>query len=400
MKALIVSNLYHPNLFGGAERSAQYLAEGLAAQGHDIAVATLNPRKRDDVADVNGVRVYYLPVRNIYFPSQPGKPKAAKMLWHAVDTYNPFMAASLGRVLDAERPEVVNTHNLAGFSATAWRAAKARGLPLVHTAHDQYVLCPKSTMHRKGVNCANPCFECRIYSAPRARLSRLVDVLIAPSRFVLDRCAHYQLFPNAEKMVIYNSSEPAAQPGSGVRQQDRPLRFGFLGRLHTTKGVELLIRSFQKLPAGQARLTIAGRGMPAYERKLRKLVNNHSGITWLGLVVPEVLLSQTDVLVVPSLWHDPAPLVILESLAHRLPVIGSRRGGIPDLMGEGTGWLFDPDELGALPRALEQAIQSRSELAAMGARAGERARQFSAETMVEGYMKAYSRAIAKNTKRS
>jgi len=93
-----------------------------------------------------------------------------------------------------------------------------------------------------------------------------------------------------------------------------------------------------------------------------------------------MLFRRVDVLVAPSLWHDSAPLVVLESMAHSVPLISSCVGGIPELMGEGTGWLFDPSDPTALSRALRNAIESRGVLAVMRERARERARLFSAET--------------------
>jgi glycosyltransferase involved in cell wall biosynthesis len=392
MKILIVSNLYYPNGIGGAEKVAQNLAEGLLARGHEAVVVTLNPEKVHNVDEVNGVRVHRLPVRNFYFPNQAGVPAPAKILWHALDSYNPFMAASLGRVLDAERPDVVNTHNITGFSAVAWKVVKEGGLPLVHTAHDYYALCPKCTMRRADENCASRCADCRIYSRPRRRLSKLVDVLTAPSRFVLERHAQYGAFLPAEKIPVHNCNSLPGSNGNHVFAEERPFRFGFLGRLHPSKGVSSLVRSFLDFPAGRGELWIAGRGTTGYEQELRSLADGHPGIRWLGYVQPNELFGKVDVLVVPSLWQDPAPLVVLESLGHGVPVIGARRGGIPELVGEGTGWIFDPNAQGSLTSAMTQAFKSWNELAGMSERAVEWARQFSTDAMVAGYLRAYHRA--------
>ena len=87
MKVLIVSSLYHPNIVGGAEKVAQNLAEGLVARGHEAVVATVSARKHSEVVSVNGVRVYYVPVKNLYFMTQNnGRSDAVKALWHGLDT--------------------------------------------------------------------------------------------------------------------------------------------------------------------------------------------------------------------------------------------------------------------------------------------------------------------------
>ena len=62
-------------------------------------------------------------------------------------------------------------------------------------------------------------------------------------------------------------------------------------------------------------------------------------------------------------------------------------------MGEGTGWIFDPDKRDSLMRVMKLAISSRSVLAGMSERADERARRFSTEVMVSEYLGAFSRAI-------
>lgn len=400
MKVLIVSNFYYPNVVGGAEKVAQNLAEGLIARNHEAVVATLNPQKGLETVGINGVRVYYLPQKNFYPLLAQNIRPVMKGLWHAMDTYNPFMAASLRHILDVEHPDVVNTHNIAGFSSSIWRAVKKHQLPLVHTAHDYYLLCPRSSMLRNGKNCYDSCADCQMFSWPRRQASRFVDVATADSRYTLDAHLRRGYFVSAEAMPVYNCCEPASQNLGPASDGNRPLRFGFLGRLHPIKGVDLLIRSFLELPSGQAELILAGRGTPDYERQLKAMTADRPEVCFLGFVSPEVLLRQVDVLVVPSFWNDSAPVAILDSLAYGVPLIGSRLGGIPELIDEGTGWLFDPGAPGALTQLLRNAIASRCQLVAMRERARERARLFSTEVMVNGYLQAFNHAIEKTAERT
>lgn len=399
MKVLIVSNLlYHPGVFGGAEMAARELVERLVANGHEVVVATLNPRPRHEVAEIDGVRVHYLPNRNIYLYGPPKRRHVAtSALWHALDTYNPLMAISLGRVLDAERPDVVNTHNIAGFSVAAWHAVKKRRLPLVHKICDYYVLCPRG-MFRNRRSCQEVCRVCRVGGRPRRRLSNMVDVVIGVSRSALETHCRNDCFTHSEKMVVYTACSVRRTIRTRVADGNPIIRFGFLGKLQPSKGIDLLIRSFLELPAGSAELFIAGRGTADYENHLKRSTSGHPGVRWLGFTSPEDLLQRVDVLVVPSLWEEPAARVVREGMAHGVPLIGSCRGGTPEQMGDGTGWVFDPEVPGMLTRAMQCAIDSRDELAAMGERACERARNFSTEAMVQGYLQAYSLAIEKSTK--
>jgi glycosyltransferase involved in cell wall biosynthesis len=125
------------------------------------------------------------------------------------------------------------------------------------------------------------------------------------------------------------------------------------------------------------------------------IAEGRADIRWQGFVTPKDFFRQIDVLVVPSLWQDPAPLVVLECLTAGIPLIGSRLGGIPELMGDGTGWLFNPGDPVALELALQNAIELRKQLSSMGACASKRAASFSIQVMIDGYLQAFSRAIDK-----
>jgi glycosyltransferase involved in cell wall biosynthesis len=395
LKILLISTLYHPNIIGGAERSTQFLAESLVQRGHDVIVVTLAP-DGESTQVVNGVRVHYVTERNLYWPFAEGVPHPAKnVLWHAIDTYNPFMAQAVGRILDRERPDVVNTHNIAGFSVAVWRATKTRGLPLVHTMRDQYLLCIRTTMFKNGSDCKKQCSTCRMYAWPRMWLTHSVDAVIGVSRFIIDKHLHHGCFRTALRHMIYNAYE---RPADALRlapagEHLGPLRIGYLGRLHPSKGVDQLIHAFGKLWTDEAELWIAGSGKPQDEAALKALAGEQRKVRWMGFVKPESVLGKLDVLVVPSLWHDTAPRVVLEAFAFGVPVIGSNRGGIPELVTDETGWIFDPAKPESLETLLRHCLQDRKRLAAMGASALARSRYFTSESCVGGYLKIYEAVL-------
>ncbi|HEX7126918.1 MAG TPA: glycosyltransferase family 4 protein [Thermodesulfobacteriota bacterium] len=394
-KVLLCNTLYHPNVLGGAERSVQLLAESLVERGHAAVVVSLGRERARRTDEVRGVRVHYLPLRNLYWPFGGPAPAAARRaLWHALDSYNPRMAAEVGAVLDEERPDLVHTHTIAGFSAAVWRAARQRGLPLVHTLRDQYLLCPRTTMFRNGRDCETPCLSCRAYAWPRRRLTAQVDVVTGVSRFILDRHLGRGYFTDARRAVVYNACRPPARPPDApVGARPGPLRIGYLGRLHPSKGVDRLVQAFCSIEPGAAELWIAGTGRPDDEAALRAGAGTRADVRWLGFVEPEALLAAVDLLVVPSLWHDTAPRVVLEAFAHGVPVVGSTRGGIPELVAEGAGWLFDPDDPGALAAVLRRCIERRDRLAAVGAAARAHATRFSPEAVTAAYLEVYRRAL-------
>ncbi|MFY9317915.1 MAG: glycosyltransferase family 4 protein [Burkholderiales bacterium] len=392
----LVSSLYGPHAHGGAERVAQSVAEALAGQGHEVHVISLSKSNRVERTELNGVRVHYVPLRNLYWPF-PVSPAgvAMKAAWHAIDAHNPAMARRVGALLDEIRPEVVNTHNLAGFSAAVWPEVARRGLRLVHTLHDYYLLCPYSTMFRREANCASPCLRCRIPTAPRRALSRHVQGVIGVSRFVLERHLEQGLFSRARSSVVYNGYRGPALAAEQTRAVSGKLQIGFLGSLVPAKGLDRLVDAFLDLPPRVAELRIAGSGDPAYEALLKTRSAQRDDLRWLGVVRPEEFLPGLDVLVVPSLFHEPMGRVVVEAFSHGLPVIAARRGGIPELFRGACGWLYEPDDPGGLPAILREILARREVLEPMRMAARGAARRFPLEAMLEGYLLAYREAAAR-----
>jgi glycosyltransferase involved in cell wall biosynthesis len=340
------------------------------------------------------VRVHYLPIKNFYFPFDGrARGKLRKACWHILDSYNPLAALAVGRILDQEGPDLVHTHNLAGFSVSVWAAVKRRGLPLIHTLHDQYLLCARSTMFRSGRNCSRQCSSCRVLSQPRRHLSEVPDVVAGPTRFIIERHVAFGYFQGVKHAVVPYAVEAPAfgrrRSGVGDENQQGMVNFGFLGRVDPSKGVAELVNAFLGLPAGSAHLHIAGRGPRDYVERVRTMAAGRTEIHWLGFVRPEALLSQIDVLVVPSLWQDTAPTVVLEAIACGIPVLGSKRGGIPELVPHGGGWIYDPDEPGALESALQECIARRDRLPIIGQVAAKAAHRYTEAAQLEGYRAAY-----------
>jgi glycosyltransferase involved in cell wall biosynthesis len=395
MKVLLLNALYTPYLLGGAERVVQSLAEGLADAGHEPIVITTAPQKGNRLDQVNGIKVYNIGLRNVYWPwGRVDKPKALKLLWHTLDTYNPWMAREVARILDAEHPDVVHTNNLAGFSPLVWQRVKERAVPLVHTLHGSYLLCPRTTMFRDGKNCEKQCAVCRPFALPRERLCDAVDVVVSVSRFTLERHTKLGVFAGTpEKRVIFNACH--MQP-SVLSSDARPLpiRFGYLGLLDPTKGIDVLLASVTQLPRATWSLDVAGEGPTAYERYLRSQYEKPPVRFW-GRSRPELFFPSIDVLVVPSIYNDPLPTVIIEALTWGVPVIGSTRGGIPELVADGhTGFLFDPDRPGDLLTKMQRYIDEPSLVAGMREACLKNAERFLPANVVERYLETYVRAVA------
>ena len=334
MKVLLIGTMYPPYVFGGAEKAIATLAEALVRNGHDIVVLTLHPGASERVEDRNGLRIYHLPLDNVYWPfAEETKPSwLLRLAWHFHEMWNWKAAARVGRILDLENPDVVHTHNIIGFSVAVWYAVKRRRIRLIHTLHDYYMLCPRTTLYRRGKSCESRCLDCRLLTANRRAASRCPDEIVSVSRFTLDRHRRAGLFGNVASRVSYNiqTTNDEMIPGAVTSTTSEVLRFGFIGRLQPEKGIEILLQATRRLVRPEWRLKIAGQGTEAYIGHLRRKYTDER-IEWLGFAPASEFYPQVDVVVIPSQWDEPLAYVCVESLHEGKPLICARVGGLPEI---------------------------------------------------------------------
>ena len=165
------------------------------------------------------------------------------------------------------------------------------------------------------------------------------------------------------------------RPSSLARPQYAgPLRLLFLGRLWEAKGVADLLEALARpgVAALSWQATLAGDGDPApYQRQADALglADRIAFPGWQDRSGVDRLLDQADVLVLPS-HVEGLPMVVLEALARRVPVVATRVGSIPEYLVHGqSAMLVKPRDVDGLSEALLAVIQSpqlRAALAAQG----------------------------------
>lgn len=158
----------------------------------------------------------------------------------------------------------------------------------------------------------------------------------------------------------------------GAQQQ----RLVCVGRLSKEKGQLLLIEAAARLQADGVPVQITLVGDGPLRAEVEQLIGRHGlgsqvRITgWLDSRGIEDALQQARALVVPSL-SEGLPVVIMEAMAHRRPVIAPYLSGIPELVVDGkTGWLYPASDVAALAHAIRQCLATEPDaLAAMGEQA-------------------------------
>jgi len=379
VKVLFVNTRYPPEGRAGPAFSVQYLAEQHAREGGAAMVFCRGDRPglhRDSLRDVTVLRV-------------------------GCDLGMAQLLAVFGQVLDRYRPDIVHTNLLMQLPAVPLaRLVKQRGCALLHTIREVSLLCAQECMC-DGRPCASQCKNCRIVTAPRREFAALADAVVGVSQQILDAHRGAGLFlGTSAAAVIHNSYEPPQRLEAAAATAS-PIRIGYLGRIDPSKGVELLLQTLTSrladrvwtlAVAGQG--SIAGRAAPEYEAWLRQTFVDPR-IRFLGFVPPVSLLSQIDLLVVPSLLPEAFARATIEGYAHGVAVIGSRRGGIPEGIDEGlTGLLFDPDAndgANSLTAAIGSLLDAPDRLAGMKSNALDKwRREFTPEKILADYREIYA----------
>lgn len=354
MRVLLVNSLYPPQDVGGAERSVEQLAHGLAAAGATVAAATL-VETGGGVEVRDGVRIHRLPLHHLYWP-YGGRRRTAvrRALWHGLEAVSPLMDRAVSRVAQTERPDLIHAHVLTGFAGSVHRAARRAGLPLVQSLRDYSTLCSRAALFRRGRVCERRCADCVVLSEPRRRATTHVDHVVAISRAVLERHRAAGYFRDTPATVIGN----AAQAGGGLAaRRAGPAVFGFIGRIEPEKGIEVLLKATTGL-VGHWRLRIAGRGEAAYVARLRRAFPD-GRIDWLGQAEAEGFYADVDVIVAPAIWAEPFGRTAAEALARGRAVIASRIGGLPEAAAGGDRVvLTPPGDIEALTAALRAVVEA------------------------------------------
>ena len=331
MRVLLVNAHGADPAFGGAERYVADLATGLIDRGHWVKVLSAFPQRGDP-----GVETHVLHRADW---RQSAVRRITNHLGDLISAPWPRLA-SLLRDLD---PDLVHTSNLPGIGTGIWEAARRADIPVVHTLHDHYLLCPRTTFTRRdGSGCRPNPLLCGARTRRLARWHEAIGALVGPSEYILH--AHRGLFPAALEHVVRPPLRSPAWPQE--KPATPPRTFGYVGALASVKGVGFLLGAAPSLRREGVAVRIAGDG------PLRDEVEAANGVHYAGRLQREELdafLGSCDVGLVPSLCNEASgpPYVVREWHAAGRPVLATLRGGLMEVARDGGILAFDesPAEL-------------------------------------------------------
>jgi glycosyltransferase involved in cell wall biosynthesis len=393
MKILVVCSAYPPNIKGGGEKSTQILAQGLSAKGHQVQVVTVADEAREYLDTDGKTQIKQFLSSNIYWNFRSDQSIIQKLVWHALDNYNPVAVRMIERELTEFNPDIVISSTIENFGPAVWQACYRKNIPVVHILRSYYIRCFKGTMFSKNENCNKPCIKCSILTAGRRNATQYVSGVIGISKFILDQ--HSDLFPTALRSTIPNAV-PAKANTTPRRKSQETHTFGYMGRLEPEKGILEVLQTFKKMP-NNYKLIVAGRGKSDYESKLITEFASDR-IKFLGWVDADVVYSQIDFAIIPSMWNEPFGRIVIEAFAQGIPVIASARGGLSELVTEGrTGYLFEPLDTDALKNACIRAANNTFAFDAMVDAVKTEANLYKPNIIIDEYEKFFKR-IFQNTK--
>lgn len=285
------------------------------------------------------------------------------------------------QLINKEQPDIVHVHNtLSLVSPSVYYAAFVCGVPVVQTIHNFRLLCPAATFIKRE----RVCEECVEHGLKRAvlhgcyRNSKIQTLVSAASLKVHRILGTYRRLNyicltefNKEKLLQLNrDGKHIVQPDkvyikpNFVYMKKSQMIFKreyyiYVGRLDRLKGIYTLLDAWKEFP--DKKLLICGSGPQEAGIKQYIEKNQMNQVSLLGQLSHEQVLKlmrESKALLMPTLWYEGQPMVILESYAVGTPVIGSDLGNVSDMVIQGvTGLKFktgDIEDLRTVVKIMEK----------------------------------------------
>lgn len=347
---------------------AQSIAGGIASYFEEISDYQTARFGRGNVAFVVPAGAEYLPRLGpdqlICFASASRSPSALL-------DFAKTARAAIRRL----KPDIVHLHS-------SFAGAVVRPMLMGRTRRPRVIYCP----HGWAFGIETSSAKQRAYAFIERRLAAATDLIHVNSAAEYDLAARFGL-PTSKMRILANgigwTPAPEAAPKTG------PLRVAFIGRHDRQKGLDILLETIRRFPLGHIQFEIVGDGILSEGvRGAGDAAPNVAFHGWLSRQETLKLLGRVDAVVMPSRW-EAFGLVATEAMRAGVPVIGSNRGAIPEIVQHGAGGyifdLHDPDSLGRVLQALH-----RDDLERLGMTARARwERHYLADQMNELICEAY-----------
>lgn len=349
MKILLVNKFLYPK--GGSETYVFKLGDMLSAHGHEVEYFGLENEK-NTVGNSAGAYVSDMDFSR-------GISKNLKAPFRII--YSSEARKKIRAVLGKFNPDIVHLNNIQFhltpsiiLEVNKYRKDTGKNIKIIYTAHDYQLVCPSHGMFDSKMNICEKCIggnymncvskKCVKNSRMKSVLAcadayfwkhseaySYIDKIICPSDFLKSKLDTQKILFN-KTVTLRNFFDTDEIPD--VKKDNYVLEFGHLSK---DKGTLTLLEAAKRMP--ETKFVFAGFGKA--EEEIKKLPNAE----YVGFKSGEELkqlIANAACSVYPSEMYENCPFSVIESIVYGTPVIGSRIGGIPELINEGgTGLLFE-----------------------------------------------------------
>ena len=381
MKILYLTNLYPPHHLGGYELICANVNAAMQARGHETLVLTSDHGVQAGEDSVEpGVR------RELRVHGMYGHPWLGINALRSVEFHN---NEALRQALQDFEPDVVHVFNLGGISKSLTLTLQRAGIPTVYFVSDHWIAQslvadvwlnwwnrPSGSLQQRMLRLAwettgrRKCWD-RV--APTSRISKIDFRRIYFCSEYLRRETAARGYEVEHGAIIYNAVDTQQFDGLVAPASRQLRRLLYVGRLTADKGVETMLRGFGHfISKWSASLTICGSGDPAYEARLRSIVQQDrlpvEFVTANPVEMPGMYRAH-DALIFPSEWGEPFALTPLEAMSSGLPVVATLTGGSAELFRDGdNAYTFKAGSENSLAAALIRMAAAPIERTAVAAR--------------------------------
>ena len=279
------------------------------------------------------------------------------------------------------KPDLVHFGHLNYLSTNLPRITKEYDVPTIYTLHDFWLYCSRGQLiNRRDDSLCNTinynnCSQCLEEYLPEKSNEKInnrfkyiqtnvvdhIDHFIAPSKFLLEKMVELGLPQEKVSYLDYGFNFEFFKDYRKTLSEK--IRFGYIGRIIPAKGIHLLIDAFNLIKSKNAELLIYGSSSSLEFLKNRaKNTNIHFLGGYENWEIGEVL-SDIDVLIVPSIWFENSPLVIHEASIVNIPIITSNIGGMAEYVKDGVnGLLFERNNSFDLKEKIESIINNPEQI--------------------------------------
>jgi glycosyltransferase involved in cell wall biosynthesis len=356
MRILIVTHGFPPKEITGTEQHSYILARELM-KNHEVHVFS-----RGEGEDYQEYIESHdnIPISRINTPKMSSRTKFQ-------DTYlDNHVAEIFSTRLEEFRPDVIHVQHCITLGFSLLEQAIKRNIPILLFLHDCFFMCHNINLIKTdGNRCTGPknekyCMDCistydpslsntesqeigfKKYQYINEILCK-IDCIATPSQFVKE--VFINNFPSISEITVSPLGLDLSFLKKIKRKKTGKFIFGYLGAIAPHKGVHILIEAFKNLKMNNVELRIHGGGEHKYQEKIERLSTKN--IFFFGPYLHDRLaeiLSDINVLVLPSLCHESYSFTIREALASGIPIITSDLRSQAEAITEGYNGLHYENE--------------------------------------------------------